>query len=52
VLIAAAGLVGSVGLTVCVAFLLELLDPVMLGSGMIERESGKPVLGSVPLVAG
>jgi protein tyrosine kinase modulator len=52
VLIAAAGLVGSVGLTVCVALLLELLDPVMLGSGMIERESGKPVLGSVPLVAG
>ena len=50
-LIVLAGLVGSLGAAVGIAVLLELLDPVLVGTRQIEKLGNGPVLGSVPHVA-
>jgi len=44
------GLVGTIGLAVAVAALLELIDPVVIGTGQLGKISNRPVLGTVPFV--
>jgi uncharacterized protein involved in exopolysaccharide biosynthesis len=47
----AAGLVAALGLAGFVGIALELLDPVLVTLRQLERESGLPVLGSVPRIS-
>jgi capsular polysaccharide biosynthesis protein len=47
----AAGLVAALGLACLVGIALELLDPVLVSPLQLERESGMPVLGSVPRIS-
>ena len=47
----AAGLVASLGLACLVGIAFELLDPVLVTSRQLERESGLSVLGSVPRIS-
>lgn len=47
----AAGLVASLGLALGVGMLLELSDPVLVGTAQVELLSELPVLGSVPHIA-
>jgi polysaccharide biosynthesis transport protein len=49
-LVLLAGVAGSIGLAVAMAVLLELVDPVVIGSRQIEALSDRPLLGAVPLV--
>jgi polysaccharide biosynthesis transport protein len=49
-MIAAAGLIGSVGLAVAIAGLLELIDPVVIGIRQVEKLSDRPLLGTIPHV--
>lgn len=46
-----AGLVGSLGLGLAVAVLLELRDPVLATSQGVEDATGIPVLGTVPRIS-
>src|SRR5262249_6161347 len=46
----AVGLVAALGLGSAVGIALELLDPVLVTPRQLERESGLPVLGSVPRI--
>jgi len=47
----AAGLVAALGLAGMVGIALELIDPVLVTPRQLERESGLPVLGSVPRIS-
>ena len=47
----AAGLVAALGLACMVGIAFELLDPVLVTARQLERESGLPVLGSVPRIS-
>jgi uncharacterized protein involved in exopolysaccharide biosynthesis len=49
-LLLAAGIALSLGLSVAVALLLELLDPVVLNARQLEQLVDRPVLGSLPRV--
>ncbi len=49
-LVALGGLAASIALAVAIAFLLELIDPVVLGARQIHKHDGSPVLGSLPYV--
>jgi uncharacterized protein involved in exopolysaccharide biosynthesis len=42
------GVVGSLGLALGIALLLELLDPVLVSTSGLEAATGAPVLGTVP----
>lgn len=45
-----AGIVGSFGLAIGIALLLELVDGVIVSPGELERETGVPVFASIPRV--
>lgn len=45
------GLAATLGLMLGLAVLLELVDPVVVGAGQLERLAERPVLGSLPRVA-
>jgi uncharacterized protein involved in exopolysaccharide biosynthesis len=49
-MIAAAGFAGTIGLTLGIAILLELIDPVMVGARQVAKLADAPVLGSLPAV--
>lgn len=51
VVIALAGLVGAIGLTVATGLLFELLDPVLVDGDQTERLTGVPLLGSIPRIS-
>jgi polysaccharide biosynthesis transport protein len=50
-MIAAGGFAASIGLALGLAFLLELIDPVLVGAKQIAKISDAPVLGSLPAVS-
>jgi uncharacterized protein involved in exopolysaccharide biosynthesis len=50
-LVALGGVGISAGLALAVAFLLELIDPVVLGVRQIQKYNPSPVLGSLPYVS-
>jgi uncharacterized protein involved in exopolysaccharide biosynthesis len=50
-LVALGGLGVSVALALGVAFLLELIDPVVLGARQIRKHNASPMLGSLPYVS-
>jgi capsular polysaccharide biosynthesis protein len=47
----AAGLVAALGLGLGVGIVLETFDPVLVSARQVERDSGLPVLGSIPRIA-
>jgi uncharacterized protein involved in exopolysaccharide biosynthesis len=47
----AGGLGASLALTLGIAVLLELIDPVVLDAAQLEALAGQPVLGSLPRIA-